>query len=275
MKGIVFGGCSFTWGQGLYFYSDLNRLIYPDNEFTYNAKNVTYSHIKYKDTIRYARLVANHFKTFECFKTGNGGSEDETFDFLNCLFSESPIGSKTHLTDERLFYDDVEYIVIQTSQLWRNRFYYDIFNPKDWINIFPFSHDIEERYPHFAEWCLNNSHTIDEFETLMVRQQFERLKRELKFYEDKGIKTKILCWENDLLDLILKDNFMSDRFIRIEYKDKEYDTISELQKTHKHMKIKYDFENFGDNPPDDHHPSKECHEIIAKSIIKNIEKDLI
>ena len=28
MKGILFGGCSFTWGQGLYFYSDLNRLTY-------------------------------------------------------------------------------------------------------------------------------------------------------------------------------------------------------------------------------------------------------
>ena len=22
MKGIIFGGCSFTWGQGLYFYSN-------------------------------------------------------------------------------------------------------------------------------------------------------------------------------------------------------------------------------------------------------------
>lgn len=275
MKGIVFGGCSFTWGQGLYYYSDLNRLVYPANEFTYDAKNVTYSHIKYKDTLRYSRLVANHFKTFDCFKIKNGGSEDETFDFLDCLFGNSPIGSKLHLTDERLFYDDVDYIVIQTSQLWRNRFFYDENNPEDWINISPLNPDVAERYPHFAEWSLSNTQTIDEMEDKMVIQQFERLKRELKFYEDKGIKTKILCWENDLLNLILNDEFMTNRFIPIEYKNKEYNTINELQMTHKHMKIKYDFDNFGNNPPDDHHPSKECHEVIANSIIKNIEKDLI
>lgn len=29
MKGILFGGCSFTWGQGLYFYSDLPNLYNP------------------------------------------------------------------------------------------------------------------------------------------------------------------------------------------------------------------------------------------------------
>ena len=29
MKGLLFGGCSFTWGQGLYFYSDLPDLYYP------------------------------------------------------------------------------------------------------------------------------------------------------------------------------------------------------------------------------------------------------
>ena len=29
MKGILFGGCSFTWGQGLYFYSNLPNLYEP------------------------------------------------------------------------------------------------------------------------------------------------------------------------------------------------------------------------------------------------------
>jgi hypothetical protein len=68
MKGILFGGCSFTWGQGLYFYSELNRLTYPVNEFTYNDATVNDAHRKFRDTLRYPRLVANHFKTFEVFK---------------------------------------------------------------------------------------------------------------------------------------------------------------------------------------------------------------
>ena len=31
MKGIVFTGDSFTWGQGLYFYSNLDDIYYPKN----------------------------------------------------------------------------------------------------------------------------------------------------------------------------------------------------------------------------------------------------
>jgi hypothetical protein len=28
MKGIMFAGCSFTWGQGLEYYSDLNDKVF-------------------------------------------------------------------------------------------------------------------------------------------------------------------------------------------------------------------------------------------------------
>ena len=64
MKGLIFAGCSFTWGQGLYYYSGLDTLVEPAPD-CYDAKLVTDAHKKYMETLRYPRLVANHFKTFE------------------------------------------------------------------------------------------------------------------------------------------------------------------------------------------------------------------
>ena len=43
---------------------------------------------RYKDTIRYPRLVAEHFNTFDVFKNVNGGSEDESFEFFKHIFSD-------------------------------------------------------------------------------------------------------------------------------------------------------------------------------------------
>ena len=44
MKGIIFGGCSFTWGQGLYFYSDLVDLKYPKSHYVFNGEDLKLSY---------------------------------------------------------------------------------------------------------------------------------------------------------------------------------------------------------------------------------------
>ena len=62
MKGIIFAGDSFTWGQGLYFYSELPRLFYPPFN-QYIGDNVTKSHRLFKNTKSFTRLVSNYFNT--------------------------------------------------------------------------------------------------------------------------------------------------------------------------------------------------------------------
>ena len=39
-KGIIFAGCSFTWGQGLYYYSNLDTLQEPPPD-QYNPDYLT------------------------------------------------------------------------------------------------------------------------------------------------------------------------------------------------------------------------------------------
>ena len=85
MKGIIFAGDSYTWGQGLHFYSDLPNEGWNDDGYN-EGKNVTTSHIKFIESQRFARKVANHFNTFEVCRPYNGGNNDEIFEFLDDIY---------------------------------------------------------------------------------------------------------------------------------------------------------------------------------------------
>lgn len=274
MKGLVFGGCSFTWGQGLYFYSNLPRLQEPA-PYTYDAKIVTSSHILYKDSIRYPRLVANHFDTFETFKLGNGGSEDETFEFLYTLFhkKDNPTYG-SHLTAERMDFSEVDYIIIQLSQLWRNRYYFNYGGEDQSSMLWPNTRDIGVNQDNLFNWMIENNMSFDDWVELHKEAQLKRLKTQFEYYEEKGIKCRFLTWEDDLLKLVFNDDYMKKRFIPLQYNGETFNTIRQLQSKHKDMSIDFDYEYFGEKPPADHHPSKKCHELIAENIINRLNKEL-
>jgi hypothetical protein len=271
MKGLLFGGCSFTWGQGLYFYSDLSRLVYPESEYTYNGKEINDAHIKFKDTIRFPRLVANHFKTFEVFKNINGGSEDETFNFFKHIFTDRD--KQPHISYEKYNYDDFEFMIIQLSQMFRNFFYYKLDGKTMSSNATPWS-DYQDM-TNLLKWMEVNNKTNDDWVNELKKQQIERLIKELNFYEEKGIKTLIFPWENEIINELKSIEFLNSRLVNLTYDNKNFDSIFDLQNEYKNMKIKYDYESFDGAPPEDHHPSKLCHEVIANSIIKHIENKFL
>ena len=278
MKGIIFGGCSFTWGQGLYFYSDLVDLKYPESEYIFNQKEITDAQIKFKNTLYYPRLVANHFNTFEVTKKDNGGSEDKTFDFFLNTLTPNLLGGREknqYLMLKKYDYVDFDYMIVQTSHVFRNDFHFEFEGVNYKTNVAPILENRNEKNVKFFEWFDSNDYTFNEWEKIQIENQYIRLKKELMFYEEKGIKTKILSWENDIVNYLKNDDFLGNRFIDLNYNGVTYSSIKDLQENNKNMVIKTDFDIFGDNPPLDHHPSKLCHQVIAENIIKNIEKDLI
>lgn len=260
MNGILFLGCSFTWGQGLYFYSDLDTVIYPNDENSFNQKDISHAQIKYKNKFRFPRLVANHFKTFEHTRSMNGGSEDQSFDFLDNLFLQDFV------------YEDFSYIIIQISHIFRNSFKFNYNGLEYSTNMAPINLRSKDNSEPFYKWLVENKITNDTYQIEFIKQQINRLKEKISFYESKGIKCKIISWQEDVIPFIYEDLFLSEKFVKLEYNNKTFDTISLLQKEYPNMTIKYD-EFFVDNPPKDHHPSKLCHQVIADSIIKNIENN--
>ena len=254
MKGILFGGCSFTWGQGLYFYSDLPNLYNPKNIYEYRRDKVTTAQIKFKNTLYYPRIVANHFGTFEVVKDLNGGSEDEIFEFFKDIF-------KYHYT-----YHDFDYIVIQLSSIIRNKFYFN-------INGRTFSSILYDGNSNITHYMNLNNYTFEDLYNEFLDQQFERLKNELIFYENTGIKIKIILTEDNLLERIQNDEFFNNKLVTLNYDNKIFNTALELRDGYPEMYIISD-PYFKHRKFNDYHPSKLFHQVIANGIIKSIEKDI-
>jgi hypothetical protein len=259
MKGIAFLGCSFTWGQGLYYYSGLDTLKFSKDEYTFNQREVTHAQIMYKNKFRFARLVADEFKTFELGKNINGGSEDHSFEYFDRLFITN------------FCHEDFSYIILQISHIFRNSFIYEIDGMEYKASLDPRHERLELDNP-FYKWYDTNNMTEETWKDMFIKQQVERIHKKLKFYESKGIKSKIITWQEDVIPYIKNDLFLNEKFVTLEYENKTFESISLLQKEYENMTIKYDYDFFGEAPPLDHHPSKLCHKVIANSLIKNIKK---
>jgi hypothetical protein len=298
MKGLVFAGCSFTWGQGLYFYSDLNHTPKFD-EWVYDYSLMTDALIKFKDTIRFPRLVANYFNTFDVCKATNGGSDVTSLMFLKKLFDkyEEPasdeIRTASWLTEENYYFDDIEYIIFQMTQPYRSGFkflykekYYFVYPTPDFDNVsvvhevsedgsqFPLKNGVDDI---FFKWLDENNYSVQDYLDLHMNHFNDEIKTYLGYLETKGIKTKVLFWVNES-SAVFDDNFYKDRHILLEHEGKTYKTISDLQSSCKErFVIAYDKEGFGgeipENAKSDHHPSKYCHEVIAKNVINSINND--
>ena len=273
MKGILFGGCSFTWGQGLYFYSNLENLPYSSQKYGFNYKDVNESMLCYKNAVRYPRLVAQNLETFEVLKDdvgklyGNGGSEDETFLYFDYLFN----------VERKFKYKDFDYIIIQLSNVWRNDFIFQL-NGVEYrtkiMDLFLYDH-IEKNViltQELDEYCKLHNYTLDDIKVLLIKQQFKRLKEKVIFYKTKNVEVKIITWLSDLLHLIKNDEVLSKTLVQMKFDNRTFDTIQDLMDYNKSFEIEHDILNKKGIVCQDKHPNVACHKVIANSILQNIKK---
>lgn len=284
---MVFIGCSFTWGQGLYHYNKEFENLPTEEKFCYFGHKVTDAHILYKNTLYYPRLVANHFKTFEVTKASNGGSEGESLDFLKYIFRKVKRENyMDHFSPYYMNYSEVSHVFLQTSVPGRTLYYFEHDGksyamrkgegPKEHCQVMQFDlrtngHDIKVDNNIFFDYILEKNLTFEQWYSQHLETILGKIKNEFLLLEENGVKTKILCWHDDYLELIYKDEFLNERFIRLDYENKTYESINQLIVQNKNMAICDDYEFFGDKTPEDHHPSKLCHQVIAQSIIKEID----
>lgn len=270
MKGIVCTGCSYTWGQGLYFYSNLPNLTHPSEPHIWESKWVTDAHSLYKDTLRYPRLVANYFNTFEVVQPDNGGCELLSLAFLREVFGETNTDSNVKY---KIKYNDVSHIILQFSQPFRN--YFPLEKVIETMKMLDRMNDISENeiksvYKNIIFEPRNL--TTDNIEYALAYLASVEVEKQLKHYEKLGIKSYILNWVNDMLPFIKNNKWLMDRLITFEFNGNMYDTIEDLQWSHESLTISTDYQTLGVKVNDEH-PSKRCHEVIAEAIINRIERD--
>jgi hypothetical protein len=255
MNGIIFAGDSFTWGQGLYYYSDLPRLFYP--EFNqYINDNVTSSHRLFKNLKSFSRLVSNHFNTFEIKKEENGGSDDEALEFIDGLFKNNFI------------YNDFDFAILQTTQPFRTKFDFIYDGIEYNLNLNPWNNQFYKHHDIFLKWLESNNYTYEDFEEIHIKQIINKIKNKFIELESNGIKCLLFCWTKDYINDIKSDLFLNDRFIKIDYNDESFDCLDHLTLKYNQFLIIND--PYFKKPPLDLHTSLKAQVLIAKSIIKKI-----
>lgn len=260
MKGMIFAGCSFTWGQGLYYYSGMKTLV-DQRGSSFDQKLISPAHLKYMQAFRFPRLVANHFKTFEIVKRNNGGSDDSAISFINNILFDGG-----HMEDGAFDTSEISHVILQSSKVPRNKFEFELDGEK---YITDFGKDSKK----LIEWISRNDLDFDKAFDLFRNQVAARIKSSFERYESLGIKCRILSWPVDMIDIFKNDPYLSSRFIQLMYKDQIYDCIDDLIANNSGMLIVDDKENLS-SFRDDSHPSLECHRIIASSIIANLRGDI-
>jgi hypothetical protein len=278
VKGMIFAGCSFTWGQGLYYYSNLPTLKEPPED-RFFEELVNYSHFEYAKTVRYPRLVANYFNTFELVHPKNGGSNQSAVNWWEtCFNKEHNEMWQEGFRVPKLHYSEISHLIFQFTQWQRDNFIF-IHNGKEY-NI-PFHETSNDNYSSiFTQWLIENGKTVDQWIHEYKINGVQQVKQFLQKCEKNGIKTFVFCWPSNLLTYIENDPWLLERLITFEYNEKNYKTIEDMMSPsfmhdpqyNPELTIKWDQENF-EITPKDHHPSLKCHQVMAENIIKHIEKD--
>lgn len=266
MKGIVFAGCSNTWGHGLWYYSGLENIPYGDEHLNYQIEKSAY--MNFKNCNRYSRLVANHFNTYDVVKFSTAGTDEVSLQFLDLLFSDNKDFNNTSwITQERFSYGEIEYIIFQTTFPDRSNVFIEHNGKKYKCCLAE-----HKGYDVFIK-SLNiiGIETFEQFHSIMINQLINKIKTALQFYESKGIKCRIYSWTMDYVNLIKEDDFLSQRFITFNHQGKNYDYAHQIIEDYPHYQIKFDYETFGQNTPNDYHPTDKLHKVIAENIINFIE----
>lgn len=284
MKGIIFAGCSFTWGEALELYSNYPTIRYEyykqEHKGYFFPEAVMYQkpgHVKFIESNRFARKVAQHFNTFDLVHPKNGGSLSTMRKFISSSLLE--------------YEGDIEYIVLQFTEILRDVYIHDkcldtccnisvreILNDRVSYECKELSLDEYKKYKSYELYnqYFGDKTPLDIDNEYSTSELIKTLKF-LKEIETTGIKIKLLgTWTSDIqkyenlknIDLELY-NFYKENLVKIQTPNNIYETIFSAYNSNSEYRIATDLP-WSNND----HPSLKFHNILTDSLIKSIENDI-
>ncbi len=290
-KGILFTGCSYTWGGGLEWYAPYKIVDTLNTKFDVNSINYALYNFICKN--RFTRLVADYFGTWDTTRHGNGGSDDMSIHFIKQafhLYDDDKINLSYSNIEKIQTYnsDEIEYVILQLTDPFRNN---DIMlddkkislniasvrlreHQKDKNKISNFKGFMSDEYFEvFYKFYSENFNSWEQMEVYFIKQNLKLIKETFQKLDELGIKTKIWSWHEEYLPYIFEDEYLSNKFMKLKYDNKEFDCLVHLFNYNPKFQIsKSDYTRNGKKINDDH-STIECHRIIADSIISYLEND--
>jgi len=253
-KGILGIGCSFTWGESLYYYSDLENL--PVTEYhAFDNSKVNLSMRAYKDKHRFLRMVSNHYDTWELVLSQNGGNNQDTF--IHTVWNNILHG-EVDITDFKL-------VIWQITQ-WEREV------GKSGICLSSHNHFLQKsgidnsKWEEYFDWR-------DNLEDYEIRAQLTFIDEMCKEFEKHNIKVITIVWPEQFSNHPLYFSKFKERHVPIYYEGIEYESFDKLLYDEDNgLTIRSDFKSQGVHKNDIHFGLK-GQTLLKESIIKKLEQD--
>ena len=265
MNGVVWcRGCSFSFGEGLQYLSNLPSVIIPKrHQFDYFE--LRHSQYRFIQNNRYSKLLADKLGTIDVNTSANGGTNNDIYNALFTLYN-----TKNEAKQDRMAFQsetfvplcDVEVIVIQFTSIFRDAIILDGIK-------YPLHNDVTPTFDEYVELFIKKNMTLEQFCERAAQQVLDRFKVLLQKIEqiNSNIKIRVIAWENDI-DLVMRnDDYYKDKVVNFEYKDKIFKNLREIIYSYSNLTIA---EMFTRRCINDQHMNIEGHKLIAESIYKTI-----
>ena len=244
-KGIIFLGCSHTWGEGLYFYSGLDGLPFTETH-SYDASKIRSVFHDYRKKYRYTRLLSDNLDTWEYTSDiGNGGTNITHFNYV----------IQENMKHGHIKYNDFGLFVWQLT---------------DPVRDIPGGHDRLEK------------ETNDDFYQSEIKNHLFFIERIVRRWESKGVKVLLLGYLDDYINHPSCSEYIKNRWVYLEFQNIKYSCIYSMLTEHPiksenginipPLSLHDDFSSMG-YQKNDIHPNKLGHTIICNSILKKLKED--
>jgi len=233
-------GCSFTWGESLYFYSDLPNLPFVENH-SYDSSKVTPEMIEFKNNNRYLKLISDEIDLpyINLMDENNGGSL---------------IGAAANLQyDIKTKHKNAKYVIWQLTDWTRD------FNRPD-RNL----HD----YDDVCMFKMINGH---------IQQAVHFIKYVVEEFEKNGSHVILFSWHSDLVEHPLYQELFvkTGKHMNIECEGTTFTAFDEIIKSdldkYAQYTVAYDFRDIGMAKNDTHFNIKGQH-LLKTNILNKIKK---
>lgn len=284
-KVMVFGGDSFTWGEGLELYLDTLFWINERNNLNgwveLEPKQTSES-INFRESNRFAGIVSNKFGCNQITLDYNGGGFNAPAELISNNLDKNPkavVYQFTIFDRMLLHFDDncpCEFCNSKYGNIRPIMFYLDCIN-KQLENISLSEGDTFflnwlEKYENIPIITMENEANIEHIYHLFI----EMFKRNLDVFIDKHLKKwlettnvyLIDSWDGLTSEILSSHPIIEKYLIPLKgYDGKYYKKWSEWEHTFPYSRIQYEFPN-----TENGHPTLIQHQYIAQSLIEHIKK---
>lgn len=259
-------GCSFTWGESLQFFSNLDSVVWNKKriDFPLTEKTLDEKQLNFIKENRWVSLLSKKLSVENITQAQNGGTNYESL--LKAKFFYS---IKNNREKYKIF-------ILQLTQFNRDPYY--IKTPDgDFMAIYN---------PNFP--ILSNG--LESLNEVLTDLQIKKLSSNpnqiafdsyIKFYDDllkfvsllenDGIKFYLIIMPQDSMDA-LKNHSLNKYLVSLEYENKYYSSIERLMHSNNQLSIDGFFKK-QDLNQGDWHMTIEGHRIVANALYKKIISD--